>query len=48
MCDLACFAGFGVVGIIAAAMMLNCEGILCFGSTGLHRHRARRPYRPDD
>ena len=48
MCDLACISGFAVVGIIAVAMLLNCEGILCFGSSGLRRHRSRRPYRAEN
>ena len=48
MCDLACIAGFAVVAVIALAMVLNCEGILCFGSRELSDHQSRRPYRPLD
>lgn len=48
MCDFACIAGFVVVGVIAVAMVLNCEGIFCFDANGLRRHRARRPYRAED
>ena len=48
MCDLACIAGFVVVGVITVAMVLNCEGIFCFDTKGLRRHQARRPYRAED
>jgi hypothetical protein len=48
MCDLACIAGFAVVTVITVAMVLNCEGLLCFGSRGLGDHQSRRPYRPLD
>jgi len=48
MCDLACISGFAVVAVITLAMLLNCEGLLCFGSKGLRGHQSRRPYRPVD
>jgi hypothetical protein len=48
MCDLACISDFAVVAVITLAMVLNCEGLLCFGSNGLRGHQSRRPYRPVD
>ena len=48
MCDLACISGFAVVAVITLAMVLNCEGLLCFGSKGLRGHQSRRPYRAED
>ena len=48
MCDLACISGFVTVGAILVAFLLNCEGLFCFDSDQLSRHRARRPYRPED
>jgi hypothetical protein len=48
MCDLACIAGFAVVAVITVAMVLNCDGLLCFGSRSLGDHQSRRPYRPLD
>ena len=41
-------SGFAVVAVITLAMMLNCEGLLCFGSRGMRSHQSRRPYRPVD
>lgn len=48
MCDLACISGFAVVAVITLAMVLNCEGLLCFGGGDLGKHQSRRPYRPED
>jgi hypothetical protein len=48
MCDLACISGFLAVGAILVAFIANCEGLFCFDSGQLSRHRARRPYRPQD
>ncbi len=48
MCDLACISGIVVVGVITLAMILNCEGLLCFDSTGLSKHKSRRPHRAQD
>ncbi len=48
MCDLACVSGFAVVAVITLAMVLNCDGLLCFGPKGMRNHQSRRPYRPED
>jgi hypothetical protein len=48
MCDLACISGFAVVAVITLAMVLNCDGILCFGPRELRNHQSRRPYRAED
>ena len=48
MCDIACISGIAVVGAIMLAMILNCEGLFCFDTSGLSKHRSRRPYRPEE
>jgi hypothetical protein len=48
MCDLACISGIAVVSAITLALILNREGLLCFDSSGLSKHRSRRPHRAQD
>lgn len=48
MCDYACISGFVSVGAVLVAFILNRDSLFSFDSGQLSRHRARRPYRPQD
>jgi hypothetical protein len=37
-----------VVSAIALALIFNREGLLCFDSSWLSKHRSRRPHRAQD